>query len=541
MRRERTAEVPARDIMSAAEAPQTEPGEKEAPRRSAFHAKWHALRRRAFRKAPSLFSDPDLPEILDVHRRSDAQRNQENRLPDEESVELHAIWALEYYTPAYVDALLDGLTQLGWHKRGQGPSGDDVAEWVRQLRDHESGGSWLNLGIIKRPDEKGLFGLSRAAPLPTEYDYAFGQIVSLTPSITCVMIAFVPRKDLIRSYERALRHDVATTVRRQGASYTIIDPHFGRRDAIRDLRARYRTAAANWFKQHLPGVFSSGHLGDELPTCELISLKNAAPFPARAEGDPRPARYLGHLDVSTDIDVWQSTSLPGLHFSWPLRSDSKNKYHAILAAQRATLEQPSIYGQTATPEDCFAQIANDHAQHMLQLWGMLALLTGYQTTISRTRDSNLLGSSRRLPSLSILRSLTTLSSASRDVMPIASELCSEADTPLPSWSRFAEGFQPVNARFNGTLELTQCLVARIRERATQIGQSDRTVRELISQRSAIISAYENVRIQEHIRWLTIVIFVLTAVAVLIAAENSRTLTSLWTSVKALLLSVLDGR
>lgn len=511
--------------MSVAEEPETEPDPAKTPRRRGLHAKWHTLQRRAFHKVPWLFPNPDLPEMLNVHRRRDAQRNQENSLPAEESVEFHALWALEYYTPAHVDALLDGLTRLGWHKPSPGAD-RDIVEWVRELRNHESGGSWFNIGVIKRPDEKGLFGLSRVAPLPSEFDYAFGQIVSLTPSITCLTIAFVPKKDVIHSYEQALRQDYVTTVRRQGTSYSILDPYFRRRDAIRDLRATYRSAAANWFKQHLPGVFCSGHLGDEIPTCELISLRNAAPFPVRGDGDPRPARYLDHLGVSTDIDAWQSTSLPGLYFSWPLR-DETNKYHAILAAQRATLERPSIYGQTATPDDCFAQVVNDNAQHMLQLWGILALLTGYQTTISRTRDSNLLGSSRRLPAVSILHSLASLSSASRDIMPIASELRAEDEAALPSWTRFAEGFQPVNTRFNGASGLVQCLVARISERAVQIGQSDRTVRELISQRSAIISAYENVRIQEHIRRLTIVIFVLTAAAVLIAAENSAILKTLW--------------
>jgi hypothetical protein len=515
--------------MNEAGAPAPDDDESGTPPRGKFDAKLLSLRRRAFRFAPWLFPDPSLPEILDYHRRTDPQRDAENRLPDDEKIGLHAIWALEYYTPAHVGALLNGLTRLGWDKSRHGSVDRNAVEWVRALRDHETGGSWLNLGVIYRPDQKGLFGLSRVAPLPDSFDYAFGQIVSLTPSITCVMIAFVPRDEVVQSFERNLRREYVTTVDRRGTSYAIIDPYFGRCKAIRDLRQRLRLEAADWFKEHLPGVFSSGHLGNELPTCELMSLTNAAPFPVRNPGDPKPAPYLGQLGVSDDLDVWQSTSLQGLYFKWPLRSDDDPKYHGVLVAQRAVLERPSLYDQSGTTEDSFPQVVNDHAQHMLQLWGVLALLTGYQNAISRARDSDILGSSK-LPSVSILSSLASLSNASRDVVPMAAELCQNGDRP-PVWSRFAQDFAPVNDSFNGSEGLTERLVHRIHERAAQMGQFDRTVRELITQRSAIVSAYENVRIQQHIRWLTIIIFVLTAAAVLFAAENSPTIKALWATIK----------
>ncbi len=516
--------------MSEAGVPAPDDDEAGTSPRGQVRAKWLSFRRRAFRMAPWLFPDPSLPEILGYHRRTDPQRDAESRLPDDESIGLHAIWALEYYTPAHVSTLINGLTRLGWDKSRLGSTDRNAVEWVRALRDHEIGGSWLNLGVIYRPDKKALLGLSRVAPLPHSFDYAFGQIVSLTPSITCVTIAFVPRDEVIQSFERDLRRNYVTRVERRGTSYAIIDPYFGRCRAVRDLRWKLRLEAAAWFREYLPGVFCSGHLGKELPTCELLSLKVAAPFPARNPGDQKPAPYLGQLGVSNDIDVWQSASLQGLYFSWPLRSDDDPKYHGVLAAQKAVLERPSLYGQSGTTEDCFPQVVNDHAQHMLQLWGVLALLTGYQNAISRARDSDILGSSR-FPSVTILRSLASLSSASRDVMPMVTELSQNGDRS-PVWSRFAEEFQPVNNTFSGSEGLTERLVQRIRERAAQMDQFDRTVRELISQRSAIVSAYENVRIQQHMRWLTIIIFVLTAAAVLFAAENSPTIKAVWTSLKA---------
>jgi hypothetical protein len=222
------------------------------PARGAFQGRWQAARRRAFRKAPWLFPDPELPEMLATVRQNDAQRNQEACLPAEESIGFHALWALEYYAPNHLDGLLDGLTKLGWTTRGLRANEEDIVDWVRRRREHESGGSWLNLGVIRRPGGKRFSG-ALTAPLPPKFDYAFGNLVSLTPSITCVMLVFVPKTDIIASYERIMRQNYQTVMRRRDTGYSILSPEIQRRDAIRDLRRDMRNDAGIWFKQKSSG------------------------------------------------------------------------------------------------------------------------------------------------------------------------------------------------------------------------------------------------------------------------------------------------
>lgn len=187
----------------------------------------------------------------------------------------------------------------------------------------------------------------------------------------------------------------------------------------------------------------------------------------------------------------------------------------------------SRYGKEETKPSEFPQHASDHAQHLLQLWGLLALLNGYQTKLSRVRDSNILSRASKRSTVESLWQLASLASSTRDIQPIVAELTEDQEIASPIWSRFAEDFKPQNTKFNGSDSLAISLSNHIRKKARRIGATERVVSELITQNSGILSAYENVRIQEYIRRLTILIFVLTIATLLFAAENSGIVRDVW--------------
>src|SRR5579862_8528797 len=68
------------------------------------------------RKWPKLIRDPDFEINLSVWRSEDAKKNAETSPPHDESIDLSCIWAVEFYSPAYIRSLLDGLATLGWNK-----------------------------------------------------------------------------------------------------------------------------------------------------------------------------------------------------------------------------------------------------------------------------------------------------------------------------------------------------------------------------------------------------------------------------------------
>lgn len=492
-----------------------------------MYGKAFDLRRRAFRMAPWLFPDPRLPEVLRAHRQTDFDENRETAPPPDEAIGLHAIWALEYYAPSHVEGLIEGLTKLGWNKPDLFAPGGNVADWARRFRDTERGGAWLELGFIERPGNKRFLGNTRNAPIPSSFDHAFGSITSLTSSITCVMIAFITKPGVSTSLEQALRKDRSTACRRTGTAYSILSPRSLKRDDIAAIRRSLRTEAANWFKQNLPGLFSYGHIGDELPTCELLTLKTGSPFAPREDDAPKPDPYLDLLGVARNVYAWESQDLPGLYWSWPTGNDELNKFHAIITARAMTLSKPSLYGDNETSENSFPHLVDDRVHHMLQAWGLLALLSGYQTRLNRMRDSNILGSRKKRSSKRSLSLLASLASSTRDIVPIAAEL---SDAPENAdWIKQAEDFEPLNKRLYGDGGLASVVAKRIRDKARLIRTTEQAVRELVSQNSAILSAYENVRIQAHIRWVTIFTFLVAVAAVLFAAENSKIIRELWFS------------
>ena len=58
----------------------------------------------------------DAEEDLAYYRQRDLERNLETTPPSDERVELHCIWAVEFYTPSYADKLLTSLKVLGWDR-----------------------------------------------------------------------------------------------------------------------------------------------------------------------------------------------------------------------------------------------------------------------------------------------------------------------------------------------------------------------------------------------------------------------------------------
>ena len=119
------------------------------------------------------------------------EENLETTPPSDERIELHCIWAVEFYTPSYADKLLTSLSALGWD-REQFPGRDTPESWVKKSRQNPRGGAWINLGIIRTPEDQRPWPLrDRTAQLPEHVHYARGGLYSVTPSLTCAVICFV--------------------------------------------------------------------------------------------------------------------------------------------------------------------------------------------------------------------------------------------------------------------------------------------------------------------------------------------------------------
>ena len=227
------------------------PEETAEPSKGLFHRLQHL----AHRKFPRFIPDPEYRHMLAVYREGDDEKNASSELPADEVIDLRCIWAVEFYTSAHIDKLLAGLTSLGWDRKDVFSPGHDAAAWVLHARESRRGGSWLNLGPIYRPRDDRFFG-GRTAPLPEDTEFAYGWLHAVTSSITCIVMCFVLKEEAAQRFDQALRRTHETYIEPLNRGYSIIDPPHQKHAAIQTIRDQVRTAAADWFRNHLPGLFS---------------------------------------------------------------------------------------------------------------------------------------------------------------------------------------------------------------------------------------------------------------------------------------------
>jgi hypothetical protein len=94
--------------------------------------KLHLLLHRRF---PGFVRHPNYNADLAAWRRKDTEENEKTTPPPEEHIDLCCVWALEFYTPAHIQSLLDGLTSLGWGDSLSASPDRNPVDWIQRLRE----------------------------------------------------------------------------------------------------------------------------------------------------------------------------------------------------------------------------------------------------------------------------------------------------------------------------------------------------------------------------------------------------------------------
>ena len=454
--------------------------------------------------------DDDPAFMLDHYRRNDPTRNAETTPPEDEHVDLRCMWAVEFYTPSHVDKLVDSLKKLGWDQN-ELPGRESPASWVRITRQHSEGGSWLDLGTIRSgDDERPWPRRDRTGPLPMYVRYAGGGIYSLTPSLTCIVIRFV--------FEDNFRCRLDATLRRQRQTFTrpvsrsgreILDPERQKTDEVRQLRQECASLAAGWFRENLPGVFSSGLLEDQLPTCELVTLHKAEPFPDRERGEYTPSGYLRVLDLEFSPSVWRSKDTPSLKFSLELLGQNP-EYHSIFVLRDNEIESSKLleaYGGLPG----LATYLDITYREMIGKVAIRPLLDGYSRRLNELRDTvtaKIRRPSRRRPSHT-LQVLVDNVAYDVDIATVATDLIASTEEPS-SFYRDLSRFEPCYDWVSRS-SFAEVFRPAVNTHATRLKQAAQSLRDHLTQFGSLIAATEDVRTQNRILWLTVIVAALAAV------------------------------
>ena len=192
------------------------------------------------RKLPRIINSPHEKESLKWSHERDPEKNAKTRPPEDEQIQLHCLWAVEFYTPMHTEDLASAFVRLGWNNEEVFDSGKNPIAWMESLRTRQHGEGWNNLGVLIPPNSKNTMWFSRASriKLPEHVEYATAHMFNHSPSITCIVIGFIFEEEYGQIYDRALRQDYKTYNRPLNRGWSIVTPELQKRDQI--IRLAYR-------------------------------------------------------------------------------------------------------------------------------------------------------------------------------------------------------------------------------------------------------------------------------------------------------------
>ena len=480
------------------------------------------------RKFPTVIPDPSLNERLEIYRKRDEEDNAKSEPPSDEVIDLLCIWAIELYTPSQISELLHCFDRLGWNTGDFSGGYHNPARWIQKIRESSHGGAWLNLGTIRRPGEGNNLYFDRQAPLPPGIKYAFASMYSVTSSITCVVVTFIFDESQNNRFETVLRRKRQTNIiPDRGNRYAIIRPQSQKSADIREIRSEMRKLVSNWFRSHLPGLFASGNLKGEYPTCEFFTLNDSFPCPSTSNHNDANTIWLRILDIHDDYAAWQSDSLNGLKFVWPLASERDVSNHAAMVARVEDFTDEILQTYGGKNRYSLVNYVNDSVGDLLSRWAIVGMLTGYVRYLNTIRDSFMFDPKHRTMPVQLLEDLSSHLSQSVDIGAVTNELKEMAEK---NWL-FERGTNDFYACYHPMTQvdktmLKKALETHIREQSEWIHNIDRFFRDIFIQYGAALGTRENIKLQKRINRLTWVIVLLTIMIMFLTTIT--TLTSIET-------------
>lgn len=458
---------------------------------------------------------------LEWHRRElDPRENEDTSPPVDELIETCCIWVAECYPPSHAAALVSGLKKLGWDEmRPMDVYGDEVVGWLEQQRTHSYSGAWLNLGRIVREGDKKRSTVSdeRFAELPEGVMHAYAYVRSLLPSLTVLTVQFVLDDHSAESLEETARRTFETRVEeRDGARY-FANVGAQKREAAYEARAELRSRCCNWFREHLPGLFSSGEDETSFPRCEFVVFDKAKPFERPSGGGRKD--YLWPLGIGDLPDVYEGSTLPGVRLGLPSPFD-KDRLALVLAAKREGMPMDEYFRPYGGKNRSgMSHWLREYAEGLMSVWTLNAMLRTYERRLAGLRDGigetdvqDLQGAARK-----VQRAQSRLVLLSTDLLPPTSEV---VDLCEKYFLHLTPKLESLTEYPSGTLEFGAVYREDLLRRAKRARELEGELRQVVMTVGSVVGAISqehasraNLRLQGRLTILTWVLVVLTVVLV----------------------------
>ena len=451
--------------------------------------------------------------LLAAARQDDSTTNARTTPPPDEFIDLCCVWGVEFYTPAYMESLIDNLDKLGW-RHTEGTS--SPAEWVRDMDYHRRARTHMRIRDIFPISDAGCRSTTgHELKLPPHVKNATMVISTLTPSLVCIVMCFVFDEEFGTRIDRSLRQDRRSRWRKRTRWLMTDNPRRQKIADIEEIRADMSVVVSSWFSKNLPGVFSSGLLRGEFPTSELISFCEASPHEHQSAANDADSEYVRMLMLTNGTNVWHSRTCQGLSIEISLlgRSEMDSaQFHSSFTFNKSMLGA-NVLSVDSSDRLSLTNYIDNHVSGTLSLWAISPMLYGYAQHLKRIRQLRFSKGASGRNSVKSLERISEHVSDSIDVGTIIDELTSAMqDGGSIGWD--IEEFDP---HMPWQSELKETLHNQIGDDAVWLQSINTSIRDNLARYGSMLSATEDIRLQKKIAFLTMVLF---ALSTLIALENS---------------------
>lgn len=451
----------------------------------------------------------EAPEDKEFHEERDRKENERSRLPENEKVEIPAIWVAELYTPSTIDGLLKGLSTLNWKENLVGKN-QDLSSWTKENR-LGSSYSWTSLGLVSPTSNPHLMS-DRVSPLPKGVKAAFPKLVAITPSITALCVGFILEDEESASLTPILKKNHSTTIKKKwrmkdtlkyilfGSKTnfvrTIYDPGSKRIHKSKEIIREQEKNCENWIRKYLPGAFSnSAKLA--FPTATLLVTEEVMPL---SEESKRIDAFQG-LSLNQYFDAWRPNDWDRARMVLP-RGANKEGYRLTFACRR----RDAFSNNNGDPDPgsnwSLGYRAGEHIMGFLPLWALSRLLDLFQENLSTLRDTAPQDNGRR-PIRNMRNFQSILVSEIYDI-----GVCSEEIIDFTKRPKYYS-FYSTDMEYTGVIgpsdrNLLNDLRIHQRKTAKNIVQQNQLLKSLILASSNLSLSISNARMQIWIILLTLV-------------------------------------
>lgn len=450
----------------------------------------------------------NINKLLEDSKKGDPEENRSTEIPPDEHVRIRSLWIVEAYPPTYFANLkswLSNINQPEW-------SNNRIQESIEQARLGPDRG-WFNLGRIF-PLNSNRLSASKAI-LPKGVEYVDARLFYSLPSITFIVLQFVFNETTSLILEDPLNKKYDTYAKKLGKGYEFIGPSHQKQEAVLKLKKELHQNCSDWVKGNMPGVFSTGVLKSEFPTCEFITIDKQKPFVEKTYDS-----YLRIIDLGRSFFVYDSEDTHGLRLMVPSFNDSDFS-NLILAGNTSEIlsdKDLSSYGDRTTWG--FTIWLAENFIKTVYLWGLYMLLTAYEYKISIFRDSiaNI--------DLSHLKESTDfIDKLEKELFLIDNELPyfgSEYELYCKNEGSYKHGlpnFKMVFGKDNKEIDLFAAIRETSLKRVTQLPLMLENLRHAVVTNSQTINTKSNLRIQRAMLCLTRIMALLTLIMALLTSAN----------------------